>query len=90
MDILQITDKICKENAIEDNIYGNMLLTTLKFDSADQKKVSLKIRTAEGQLGSLSIFVLPRNDKADYGGTCATLEVPLKPLNLHERINSIP
>ena len=39
-----------------------MLLTTLKFDSANEKKVALKIRMAEGQLGSLSIFVLPRSE----------------------------
>ena len=53
VDILQIEDKKCKENNIQDELHGNMLLTTLKVDSEDQKKVPLKIRTAEGQLGSL-------------------------------------
>ena len=62
VDILQIENQKCKENSIEDKIHGNMLLTTLKFDSANEKKVALKIRTAEGQLGSLSIFVLPRSE----------------------------
>ena len=62
VDILQIENQKCKENSIEDKTHGNMLLTTLKFDSANEKKVALKIRMAEGQLGSLSIFVLPRSE----------------------------
>ena len=66
-----------------------MLLTTLKVDSEEIKKVSLKIRTAEGQLGSLQIFVLPRALQDQEDSTCATLEVPLKPLNLHERISGL-
>ena len=53
VDILSIKDKVCKENRMKrdqsntDN--NNVLLTTLKIDSADVKKVQLKIRTAEGQ-----------------------------------------
>ena len=66
-----------------------MLLTTLKIDSEDTNQVTLKVRTAEGQLGSLQIFVLPRVKDGDTQSTCATLEVPLKPLNLHERINPL-
>ena len=60
VDILNIEGKNCKENNIQDDLYGNMLLTTLKVDSEDIKKVSMKIRTAEGTLGSLQVFVLPR------------------------------
>jgi len=49
VDILEIKDKVCKENRMKDDINAsNLLLTTLKIDSSDVKKVQLKIRTAEG------------------------------------------
>ena len=51
IDILTIKDKVCKENRVKDQseqAASNLLLTTLKIDSADVKKVQLKIRMAEG------------------------------------------
>ena len=64
-----------------------MLLTTLKVDSDGVTKVQLKIRTAEGQQGSLSAFVIEKKDSGSSDpALCALIEVPLKPLNLHERI----
>ena len=41
MDILNIKDKVCKENRIKNTLdpTTNLLLTTLKVDSADIKKV---------------------------------------------------
>ena len=49
MDLLNIKDKVCKENRIQDeNLEDNVLLTTLKIDSDEVKKVQMKIRTAEG------------------------------------------
>lgn len=63
------------------------MLTTLKVDSDDVRKVQIKLRTAEGQQGSLNAFVV---EKVEAGSTnrpmCAMLEIALKPLNLHERI----
>ena len=73
MDILSIKDKVCKENRVKkkdqfnstaDNSNSNsqnVLLTTLRVDSADVKKVQLKIRTAEGQQGSLNAFVMEKS-----------------------------
>ena len=59
MDLLNIKDNVCKENSIvksdnsnpssSQNGAASVLLTTLKVDSADVRKVQLKIRTAEGQ-----------------------------------------
>ena len=43
-----------------------MLLTTLRVDSADVKKVQLKIRTAEGQQGSLNAFVMEKSAGAAH------------------------
>ena len=69
---------------------NNVLLTTLKIDSADVKKVQLKIRTAEGQQGSLNAFVVEKRGEESSGQPmCAMLEIPLKPLNLHERITAL-
>lgn len=70
-----------------------MLLTTLKIDSLEVKKVQMKLRTAEGQQGSLNAFIV---EKQAVGAApaqppmCAMLEIPLKPLNLHERIQVLP
>lgn len=87
MDILEIKDKVCKENKLKDEANpANVLLTTLKVDSADIKKVQMKIRTAEGQQGSLNVFVI---EKSSEQPMCAMLEIPLKPLNLHERIAAL-
>jgi len=68
------------------------LLTTLKVESADVKKVQLKIRTAEGQQGSLNAFVMEKPEASQNNAShsmCAMLDIPLKPLNLHERINIV-
>ena len=89
VDLLSIKDKVCRENKIEPDSsqQSNLLLTTLKVNSAEVKKVQLKIRTAEGQQGSLNAFVI---EKAAQGPSmCAMLEIPLKPLNLHERISAL-
>lgn len=49
VDILNIKDKVCKENRMKDEVDpNNLLLTTLKVDSQDIKKIQMKIRTAEG------------------------------------------
>ena len=41
---------MCKENKMKDELDpNNLLLTTLKVDSQDIKKIQMKIRTAEGQ-----------------------------------------
>jgi len=68
-----------------------MLLTTLKVGGSENvTKVTLKLRTAEGQQGSLSAFVIEKKEASSTGtcepALCALLEIPLKPLNLHERV----
>lgn len=78
---------ICKKNLIKDQTEGNVFLMTLKIDSKDQKKISLKLRTAEGQIGNLQVFILPQASTKNR--TAASLQIPLKPLSLHERISEI-
>lgn len=50
IDILHIKDKVCRQNKVKDELNSktNVLLSTLKIDGADTKKVEIKIRTAEG------------------------------------------
>jgi len=84
VDLLSIYDNVCKVNRMEHELN----LMTLKVDSADIKKVQLKMRTAEGQQGSLNAFVIEKKQGSD-DAMCALLEIPLKPLNLHERITGL-
>jgi len=41
-------------------------------------RLEIKIRTSEGQQGNIQILVLPQK-----GSMCQSMEIPLKPLNLH-------
>ena len=70
------------------------MLTTLKVDSSDLKKITLKIRTAEGVQGNLLVYIIPKSDQSQdkllQRDMCASMEIPLKPLNLHESIQIIP
>lgn len=83
VDVLEVKDCVCKRNQIKDG-KSTSLLMTLKMNSEDQKRVSIKLRTAEGSAGSLSVFVLPHEKTSNK--TCSTLSVPIKPLCLHERV----
>ena len=45
-------------------------------------RLEVKIRTSEGQVGNIQVIILPRDSEA-----CQNIEVPLKPLNLHQKVN---
>ena len=47
-------------------------------------RLEIKIRTSEGQQGNIQVMILPKDSQA-----CQNIEVPLKPLNLHQKINEI-
>ncbi len=89
IDILEVPGGMFKVNKIADKVSGCALMATLRAQGdADQviNRVEVKIRASEGQSGNLLVFVIPR------GGdmvTCQVLDVELKPLNLHERIESL-
>lgn len=85
--MLEIQDNVAKENTIPDE--NGQMIKTFKFSATDQKKITIKFRAAEGlQQGNLSFFVIPQD--SSLNNTCAVIEIPLKPLNQHERITSIP
>lgn len=87
IDILEVKDGVCKINKINDQLSQNALLATLKVQgSSNETRVELKIRTSEGQVGNLLVYVIPISESSN---TCQVLDVELKPLNLHERIDAI-
>ena len=70
-----------KQCPVKDKPTGCMLLTTFVIDSQDQRRVSLKMRTSEGRNGVLTAMVLSYGEK-----TAIALEIPIKALNLHTRL----
>lgn len=87
VDVLEIRDKNAKQNSIPDE--GSQVIKLFKFNSPDQKRITLLIRAPEGLLGgNISFYVVPQ--ETSDTNTCTVIEVPLKPLNQHERISSIP
>jgi Bardet-Biedl syndrome 7 protein len=62
IDILEVKDNICKINKINDKLSNNVLLAVLKVsgDTSNHTRVEIKIRTSEGQVGNLVVFVMPK------------------------------
>jgi hypothetical protein len=86
VDILEVKDNVCKVNKINDKLTNNALLATLKVQGEDINvtRVEIKLRTSEGQTGNLLVYVMPKGSS-----TCQALDIELKPLSLHERIDQI-
>lgn len=85
VDILEVKDGVCTINKIT-NDKQNALLATLKVIGEDTNvsRIEIKLRTSEGQSGNLNIFIIPRGSS-----TCQVMDVELKSLSLHERIDKI-
>lgn len=85
IDILDVKDGVCKITKVADKISNCALLATLKVQGEQQvNRVEIKIRTSEGQVGNLLVYVVPTESP-----TSQLVDVELKPLNLHERVDSI-
>ena len=69
VDILSIKHGGGKKNHIDGE--GSQLLATLKIDAEDVKRVQLKIRIGEGRLGSLNIFIIPKENSKN--NTCPAI-----------------
>ncbi|CDW85212.1 bardet-biedl syndrome 7 protein [Stylonychia lemnae] len=89
IDIISAKDNICQINKIEDKINNNVLLATLKVAGDDSKssRIEIKIRTSEGQTGHLNVIITPKPSTGNK--TAQFLDVPLRPLNLHEKIDAV-
>ena len=46
--------------------------------------MEIRIRTSEGQQGNIQVLILPQGSNS-----CQNIEVPLKPLNLHQKVLKI-
>lgn len=60
-------------------------MATYRCFNENAQKIEIKIRTTEGQFGSLNIYVVPKGKNI----ISQAIEIPIKPLNLHEKINEI-
>jgi hypothetical protein len=86
VDIIEVKDNVCRATKVNDKISNNGLLATLRVatEEVNVTRVEIKLRTSEGQTGNLQVLIVPK-----HSSTCQTLDVELKPLSLHERIESI-
>ncbi|XP_028315349.1 BBSome complex member BBS7 [Gouania willdenowi] len=63
---------------------GNFLLATYRCQ-ANTTRLELKVRSIEGQYGTLQAYVTPRLQPK----TCQVRQYQIKPLSLHQRMHSI-
>ncbi|XP_030224004.1 BBSome complex member BBS7 isoform X2 [Gadus morhua] len=63
---------------------GNFLLATYRCQ-ANTTRLELKVRSIEGQYGTLRAYVTPRLQPK----TCQLRQYPIKPLSLHQRTHSL-
>ena len=70
-----------KINMIKEKAAGCKLLCIIRMDSQDQRRITIKIRTTEGQNGLITAIVLPHTESI-----AVPLEIPVKALNLHSRV----
>ncbi|XP_034037925.1 Bardet-Biedl syndrome 7 protein [Thalassophryne amazonica] len=63
---------------------GNFLLATYRCQ-ANTTRLELKVRSIEGQYGTLQAYITPRLQPK----TCQVRQYPIKPLSLHQRTHSI-
>ncbi|CAL8354731.1 unnamed protein product [Merluccius merluccius] len=63
---------------------GNFLLATYRCQ-ANTTRLELKVRSIEGQYGTLQAYVTPRLQPK----TCQLRQYPIKPLSLHQRTHSL-
>lgn len=89
IDILDVKDNMASINRSAEipdpQIQSLVYLVVCSDDvSHNHNRLEIKIRTAEGQQGFIQALILPKNSLG-----CQSLEIPLKPLNLHSKIHSI-
>lgn len=64
---------------------GQLLLATLSFRGANQKRLDVKIRSIEGQHGTVEAYVRPQLMQTNV----QVKKFDIKPLSLHERIHKL-
>ena len=69
----------------EDSENKVALSATYRFIENNVSKFEIKLRTLEGQFGNLTCFVVPNANPK----TCQVINIPIKPLSLHERNSQV-
>lgn len=62
---------------------ANELLAVYRCNQEQTTRIEIKMRTVEGQHGSLAAFVIPKLQPK----TCQRAELKIKPLSLHEKVH---
>jgi len=61
------------------------LLATMRCQG-DPTRLEVRFRTVEGRYGTMSCFVVPKTSLR----VCPLIDIPVKPLSLHERVQELP
>ena len=86
VDILKIKDNIAKIYAVKETQDPSIqMMAQLVIEGEGNQnvhnRIEIKIRTSEGQQGNINALIIPKDSQA-----CQNIEIPLKPLNLHQKI----
>ena len=71
---------------IKDPNISSLAYLSIEGDGQDNvhNRMEIRIRTSEGQQGNIQVLILPQGSNS-----CQNIEVPLKPLNLHQKVLKI-
>jgi hypothetical protein len=78
--------KINRIMDIKDPNISSLAYLSIEGDGQDNvhNRMEIRIRTSEGQQGNIQVLILPQGSNS-----CQNIEVPLKPLNLHQKVLKI-
>lgn len=89
MEIKDNLAKIVKDLEIFDPNIQSLAHLVIDGDGQNNmhNRLEIKLRTSEGQQGAIQLLVLPKTkDPSNPENGCKSIEVALKPLNLHEKV----
>ena len=81
LDILQVKNNIGRIDRIQDIHDQSIACLTHIYVEGEHNRLEIKIRTSEGQQGFISLLVFGHGSSSSVN-----VEVPLKPLNLHKKL----
>ncbi|XP_078457100.1 BBSome complex member BBS7 isoform X1 [Lampetra fluviatilis] len=86
IDLLDVekNSAVVSYSACDTELNGNFLLATYRCQ-ANTTRLELKIRSIEGQYGTLQAYITPRLQPK----TCQVRQYLIKPLSLHQRVHTI-
>ena len=88
VDILNLDQLPVKYNiCAQDPSNPDSMLSLIMTCTSKMTRFDFKIRTSEGLFGELNIFLIPAEDDSNVS---RAIRVPMKPLNLHAKVEGLP